>query len=30
VYTSVTTDYRNRVLRAALDRAFDADGEAGR
>jgi integrase/recombinase XerC len=30
VYTSVTTDYRNRVLRAALDRAFAADGEAGR
>ena len=30
VYTSVTTDYRNRVLRAALDRAFAADGEAAR
>jgi integrase/recombinase XerC len=27
IYTSVTTDYRNRVLRAALDRAFRVEGE---
>lgn len=30
IYTSVTTDYRNRVLRAALDRAFTATAEVGR
>lgn len=30
IYTSVSNDYRNRVLRSALDRAFVADGEAGR
>ena len=30
IYTSVTTDYRNRVLRAALDRAFTDTAEAGR
>ncbi|MDQ4098412.1 MAG: site-specific integrase [Actinomycetota bacterium] len=27
IYMSVTTDYRNRVLRAALDRAFGAEDE---
>jgi integrase/recombinase XerC len=30
IYTSVTTDYRNRVLRAALDRAFSVEGSEGR
>jgi len=30
IYTSVTTDYRNRVLRAALDRAFNESAGAGR
>ena len=30
IYTSVTTDYRNRVLRAALDRAFTTTAEVAR
>jgi integrase/recombinase XerC len=30
IYTSVLTDYRNRVLRSALDRAFDVDRGTGR
>lgn len=29
IYTSVSTDYRNRVLREALDRAFEAPGAEG-